>query len=182
MVDTKSPQTDNTMARKSLELSNFEKELQIKPVPDQPDTFTNASPLWVVNGTRGIAGSLFLAHSTAAAYRTVPDDFTADSIQTQFLAVGDLHHPVMYHVERVQSGRTFAVRVIRVKQDDVLLALINVGLMKTQRADFPSLNHVVTPAIEMISPKKDVNDVTLFRTKRGPWVVAQRLYIGKSLS
>lgn len=83
---------------------------------DSQDVFTNTRPLWHPPGARGIYGGAAIAQSLSAAQRTVPSDFTVHSMHCYFVLAGDSEIPIVYHVERVRDGRSFATRTVQARQ------------------------------------------------------------------
>jgi len=81
-----------------------------------PDVFTNARPLWQPPGARGIYGGAVIAQCLASGQRTVPDTFLPHSCHCYFLLAGDAAVPILYHVERVRDGRSFATRTVQARQ------------------------------------------------------------------
>ncbi|KAL1979289.1 hypothetical protein VTN96DRAFT_6309 [Rasamsonia emersonii] len=95
----------------------IENVLELTPVLDiGPDVFTNTRPLWHPPGARGIYGGAAIAQSLSAAQRTVPSDFTVHSMHCYFVLAGDSEIPIVYHVERVRDGRSFATRTVQARQ------------------------------------------------------------------
>ncbi|KAL1963661.1 hypothetical protein VTN77DRAFT_7982 [Rasamsonia byssochlamydoides] len=95
----------------------IENVLELTPVLDiGPDVFTNTRPLWHPPGARGIYGGAAIAQSLSAAQRTVPSNFTVHSMHCYFVLAGDSEIPIMYHVERVRDGRSFATRTVQARQ------------------------------------------------------------------
>lgn len=78
--------------------------------------FTNTRPLWHPPGARGIFGGGAIAQSLAAAQLTVPSNFTVHSMHCYFVLAGDSEIPILYHVERVRDGRSFATRTVQARQ------------------------------------------------------------------
>ncbi|CZR51601.1 related to acyl-CoA thiolesterase [Phialocephala subalpina] len=81
-----------------------------------PDIFTNTRPLWHPPGARGIYGGAVIAQCLAAAQRTVPTNFTVHSMHCYFVLAGDSEIPVMYYVEHVREGKSFATRTVQARQ------------------------------------------------------------------
>ncbi|KAI5291688.1 hypothetical protein KEM52_000098 [Ascosphaera acerosa] len=97
--------------------SQIESILELTPVADiGPDVYTNTRPLWHPPGARGIYGGAVIAQSLAAAQRTVADQFYPHSMHCYFVLAGDSELPVIYHVERVRDGRSFATRTVQARQ------------------------------------------------------------------
>lgn len=97
-----------------------------------PNLFTNTRPLWHPPGARGIYGGenmlqtlekqvlrdvgAVIAQTLAAAQRTVPDNFTIHSMHCYFVLAGTAEIPIIYHVERVRDGKSFATRTVQARQ------------------------------------------------------------------
>ncbi|KAI5302195.1 Guanine nucleotide exchange factor lte1 [Ascosphaera pollenicola] len=97
--------------------SQMENILELTPVAViGPDVFTNTRPLWHPPGARGMYGGAVIAQSLSAAQLTVSEDFYPHSMHSYFLLAGDSDVPVMYHVERVRDGRSFATRTVQAQQ------------------------------------------------------------------
>ncbi|KAL3965009.1 hypothetical protein ACCO45_002013 [Purpureocillium lilacinum] len=81
-----------------------------------PDIFTNARPQWHPPGARGIYGGSVIAQCLASAQKTVPDHFLVHSCHCYFLLAGSADVPILFHVERVRDGRSFATRTVQARQ------------------------------------------------------------------
>lgn len=57
-----------------------------------------------------------IAQCLAAAQRTVPSHFTVHSMHCYFVLAGDATIPVLYHVEHVREGKSFATRTVQARQ------------------------------------------------------------------
>ncbi|TKA74590.1 hypothetical protein B0A49_03657 [Cryomyces minteri] len=95
----------------------------IKPGPPDPskssiesNLFTNTRPLWHPPGARGIYGGAVIAQCLSAAQRTVPENFTVHSMHCYFVLAGNADIPIIYHVERVREGKSFATRTVQARQ------------------------------------------------------------------
>jgi acyl-CoA thioesterase 8 len=81
-----------------------------------PNLFTNTRPLWHPPGARGIYGGAVIAQCLAAAQRTVPENFYVHSMHCYFVLNGNAEIPIIYHVENVRQGRSFATRTVQARQ------------------------------------------------------------------
>lgn len=61
-------------------------------------------------GSGRVFGGQVLAQALVAARRTVEEDRTAHSLHGYFILPGDLHAPIVYFVDRLRDGRSFATR------------------------------------------------------------------------
>lgn len=57
-----------------------------------------------------------IAQCLAAAQKTLPVDMKIHSMHCYFILAGNPSIPVIYHVERVRSGRSFATRTVQARQ------------------------------------------------------------------
>lgn len=57
-----------------------------------------------------------IAQCLAAAQRTVPDNFTVHSMHCYFVLAGNAEIPIIYHVEHVREGKSFATRTVQARQ------------------------------------------------------------------
>ncbi|KAJ9155520.1 Acyl-coenzyme A thioesterase 8 [Pleurostoma richardsiae] len=81
-----------------------------------PNIFTNTRQPWHPPGARGIFGGAVIAMCVAAGQRTVPDHFTVHSCHCYFLLAGSSEVPILFHVEKVRDGRSFATRTVQARQ------------------------------------------------------------------
>ncbi|GAO15439.1 hypothetical protein UVI_02056810 [Ustilaginoidea virens] len=81
-----------------------------------PDIFTNTRKAWVPPGARGIYGGTVIAQCLASAQKTVPDDLYPHSCHCYFILAGSGSIPILFHVERVRDGRSFATRTVQARQ------------------------------------------------------------------
>lgn len=63
-----------------------------------------------------VYGGQVAAQSLVAGTRTVPDDFHVHSLHSYFLLPGDYNVPVIYDVERIRDGKSFATRRVMARQ------------------------------------------------------------------
>ncbi|KAF3937576.1 hypothetical protein ABW19_dt0209080 [Dactylella cylindrospora] len=97
--------------------SLIESTLELTALTDLgPTVFTNTRPLWRPPNARGIFGGAVIAQSLAAAIRTVPENFAIHSMHCYFVLAGDWTIPVIYTVELVRDGRSFATRTVQARQ------------------------------------------------------------------
>jgi acyl-CoA thioesterase 8 len=87
-------------------------------IPSNPlrNIFTNTRVPWHPPGARGIYGGSVIAMCLAAGQRTVPADFAVHSCHCYFLLAGSSELPILFHVEKVRDGRSFATRTVQARQ------------------------------------------------------------------
>ncbi|KAH6854860.1 thioesterase-like superfamily-domain-containing protein [Chaetomium sp. MPI-CAGE-AT-0009] len=81
-----------------------------------PNIFTNTRQPWHPPGARGIYGGAVIAMCLAAAQRTLAPDFLVHSCHCYFLLAGSSELPILFHVEQVRDGRSFATRTVQARQ------------------------------------------------------------------
>lgn len=57
-----------------------------------------------------------IAMCLAAGQKTVPDDFMIHSCHCYFILAGSSEIPVLFHVEKVRDGRSYATRTVQARQ------------------------------------------------------------------
>ncbi|MFT3861302.1 acyl-CoA thioesterase [Micropruina sp.] len=83
---------------------------------EQLDTDLFRGPQPVTSLQRSFGGQV-LAQALAAAYRTMPAERTAHSLNAYFLRPGSPATPILYLVEPTRDGRTFSQRRVVARQD-----------------------------------------------------------------
>ncbi|KAI8072737.1 HotDog domain-containing protein [Gongronella butleri] len=73
--------------------------------------------LWIPTGNRGVFGGAIVAQALRAAWNTVEDRFHIHSQHCYFLLAGRIDVPVLYQVERLRTGRSFATRYVTASQE-----------------------------------------------------------------
>ena len=57
-----------------------------------------------------VFGGQVLAQALHACYQTVPEDRLVHSLHAYFVLPGDIHQPIVYHVDRIRDGGSFPTR------------------------------------------------------------------------
>ncbi|KAF2461952.1 thioesterase-like superfamily-domain-containing protein [Lineolata rhizophorae] len=127
--------------------SNIENLLELTRLSDiDPDLFTNARPLWHPPGARGVYGGSVIAQSLSAAYPTVAPDFDIHSMHCYFVLAGAADVPIIYHVERVRSGRSFATRTVQARQRAAVIFTATMSFVRAGAGGARSVAHARGPA------------------------------------
>jgi len=71
-----------------------------------------------------------IAQCLAAAHKSVPSDFLIHSMHCYFVLAGNPDVPVIYHVERIRSGRSFATRTVQARQKGKVIFTTTMSFMK----------------------------------------------------
>jgi acyl-CoA thioesterase-2 len=69
-----------------------------------------------VTGMQRVFGGQVAAHALVAASRMVPDRYVVHSLHSYFLRPGDTSVPIVYDVDDVREGRSFATRRVLARQ------------------------------------------------------------------
>ena len=109
------------------------------PVPQ--DIFTNTRRLWQPPGARGVYGGSVIAQSLAAAQRTVPHDYLVHSCHCYFLLAGAATVPILFHVERVRDGRSFATRTVQARQKGRCIFTTTISFVREGSAGVKEVRH-----------------------------------------
>ncbi|GAM91641.1 hypothetical protein ANO11243_096930 [Dothideomycetidae sp. 11243] len=109
-----------------------------------PNLFTNTRPLWHPPGARGIYGGAVIAQCLAAAQRTVAEDFTVHSMHCYFVLAGNSEIPIIYYVERVRTGRSFATRTVQARQRGGVIFTTTMSFTREGSAGNDRVEHSVT--------------------------------------
>ncbi|KAK5101396.1 acyl-CoA thioesterase [Lithohypha guttulata] len=107
----------------------FEESLQLKEISE--DVFENVHQIWTWPGSGTAPGPALMSLAAAAASRTAPDNFTLDSLHTDFLNAPNVKSPMRFHVTRLSNGRRFAVRSVMAKQGQTMLYQVNITFVNT---------------------------------------------------
>ncbi|KAH9885676.1 Thioesterase/thiol ester dehydrase-isomerase [Xylariomycetidae sp. FL2044] len=95
----------------------IETEIAVVPAPDLgADTFINEHPFTSPATARSVFGGFILGQAVKAASATVPTGFDIYASQSSFVNPVNARERVVYHVERISDGRSFATRLVRATQ------------------------------------------------------------------
>ncbi|KAI1046050.1 hypothetical protein LB505_013995 [Fusarium chuoi] len=100
--------------------SHIEQVISIQPSTEH-HCFTGGSNLNCPPWARGVYGGQIMAQALLAGYETVTTEFMVHSIHGHFLKAAQPDISVIYRVERVRDTRSFATRMIRALQGDILV-------------------------------------------------------------
>lgn len=118
--------------------------------------FTNRRPLWHPPGARGLYGGAVIAQTLAAAQMTVPKEFAVHSMHCYFVLAGSSAMPVVYHVERVREGKSFATRTVQARQKGRPIFTTTLSFMREGSAGARSVQHDSTLPRDL--PEVDENE------------------------
>ncbi|KAI9642042.1 acyl-CoA thioesterase [Ciborinia camelliae] len=141
-----------------------------------PDIFTNTHPLWHPPGARGIYGGAIIAQCLAAAQCTVPHNFTVHSMHCYFVLAGNSDLPVMYYVEHVREGRSFATRTVQARQKGKCIFTTTMSFVRENSGGKQTVEHAVPIPKDIKQPKDDDELLKMEMDTNSPFV-SQRLQI-----
>ena len=157
--------------------SLIENVLELTQLSDiDPDLFTNTRPLWHPPGARGIFGGAAISQTLAAAQRTVPDDFTVHSMHCYFVLAGNSEIPILYHVERVRSGKSFATRTVQARQRGKVIFTTTISFVRQNSGGDKLVEHATEMAQDVPGPVEDMDDLDYGGNTTGPFQ-SQRIEI-----
>ncbi|KAF2204010.1 Thioesterase/thiol ester dehydrase-isomerase [Delitschia confertaspora ATCC 74209] len=131
--------------------STIENVLELTQLSDiDSDLFTNTRPLWHPPGARGIYGGAVIAQCLSAAQRTVDKDFTIHSMHCYFVLAGNSEIPIIYHVERVRSGKSYATRTVQARQRGKVIFTTTLSFVRKDSGGKLKVEHAA--AMPKISP------------------------------
>ncbi|KAH6872203.1 uncharacterized protein J4E87_008158 [Alternaria ethzedia] len=135
--------------------SEIENVLELTQLSDiDPDLFTNTRPLWHPPGARGIFGGAAIAQTLAAAQKTVDPEFTVHSMHCYFVLAGNSEIPLIYHVERVRSGKSYATRTVQARQRGKVIFTTTMSFVRQNSGGAKKVEHVV-PMADVPGPEED---------------------------
>ncbi len=107
-------------------------------------------------GTTRVFGGQVLAQALVAARRTVEDDRDAHSMHGYFILPGDLDAPIVYFVDRLRDGKSFATRRVTAIQHG--RAIFNMSASFQVREPGPEHQEPMpsVPPPEAVEPELDL--------------------------
>ncbi|KAF9584553.1 Acyl-CoA thioesterase 8 [Lunasporangiospora selenospora] len=82
-------------------------------------------------------GGNIVGQALAAAIRTVPAEFLAHSLHSNFIKTAESLKPITYEVERAHDGKSYCLRIVRAKQEESNIFICTVSF-QVPRSDAPS--------------------------------------------
>lgn len=136
-----------------------------------PDIYTNTREAWHPPGARGIYGGAVIAQCLASAQHTVPDDFLVHSCHCYFLLAGNGSIPILFHVERVRDGRSFATRTVQARQRGRCIFTTTISFVREGSGGAKQVRHAVPlPADARPPPQNDDDEAEWSRS--GPVMIS----------
>ena len=82
-----------------------------------------------------------IAQTLAAAQQTIARDFVIHSMHCYFVLAGDASIPILYHVERVREGKSFATRTVQARQRGRCVFTTTASFMREGSAGVETVSH-----------------------------------------
>lgn len=116
-----------------------------------------------------------IAQCLAAAQRTVPSHFTIHSMHCYFVLAGDSTIPILYHVEHVREGKSFATRTVQARQRGKCIFTTTMSFAREGSGGAETVQHAA-PIPEGITPP-DADPATVGQVNSGPPFESRRIDI-----
>lgn len=113
----------------------------------ETNLFRGVSPK---DGWQRVFGGQVLGQALVAAGRTVAPDRRAHSMHAYFLVGGDPRHPIIYEVDRVRDGGTFATRRVRAVQHGQPIFVMSASFQR----DEPGFDHQLDRMPKVPAPEE----------------------------
>lgn len=104
-------------------------------------------------GARGVYGGTVIAQCLASAQKTVPDDFYPHSCHCYFILAGSGKIPILFHVERVRDGRSFATRTVQARQRGRCIFTTTISFVRKAAAGDKTVRHAAPMPAPMQAAK-----------------------------
>ena len=142
--------------------------------------YRSTKPLWHPPGARGIFGGAVIAQALGAAMKTVDPELHVHSLHSYFVlaylifvpdlsnkASGDSSIPVVYSVEIVRNGRSFATRTVRSLQRGAVIFVLSASFQRREPSPImhtkPSPVHLVPTPESMHAPTPEQYAQTIYQ-------------------
>ncbi|QIW96560.1 hypothetical protein AMS68_002078 [Peltaster fructicola] len=150
----------------------IESVLELTHLKDiDPNLFTNTRPLWHPPGARGIFGGAVIAQCLSAAQQTVPANFTVHSMHCYFVLNGNADIPVIFHVERIRDGRSFATRTVQARQRGQPIFTTTLSFTREGSGGAVKVEHAhEMPAVPLPTPDDEGDEDILRGGEKSPFM------------
>ena len=141
--------------------------------------YRSTKPLWHPPGARGIFGGAVIAQALSAALKTVDPVLQVHSLHSYFVLAyfhlynnlngfsGDSSIPVVYSVEIVRNGRSFATRTVRSLQRGAVIFVLTASFQRREPSPIahgkPSAVNFVPPPESLHAPTPDEYAQTIYQ-------------------
>lgn len=117
--------------------------------------------LWKPIGARGVYGGQVIGLSLKAALKTVDPSYRVHSLHAYFIIGGDNSIPMVFHVDIIRTGKTYATRSIKATQfgKNVFFCLASFAVPEISELSFQVKMPVVPRADNLISDEDQLRMV-----------------------
>ena len=112
-----------------------------------------------------------IAQCLSAAQKTVPTNFTVHSMHCYFVLAGDSDIPIMYYVEHVREGKSYATRTVQARQRGKCIFTTTMSFMRENSGGSKLVHHAVPLPKNLRQPDTNLED----RGMGGGPFVSQRI-------
>ncbi|CEP16654.1 hypothetical protein [Parasitella parasitica] len=98
--------------------------------------------LWLPWGARGAFGGQVVAQALRAAWDTVDEEFFVHSLHSYFILACSVEMPVIYRIQRVRDGKSYATRTVTALQKGKAIFICSCSFVKPD--DSVTLSHQVS--------------------------------------
>lgn len=98
-----------------------------------------------------------IAQCLSAAMKTVPSNFTVHSMHCYFVLAGDSEIPVMYYVEHVREGKSFATRTVQARQRGKCIFTTTMSFVRENSGGKTTVNHAVNLPSNINPPAENID-------------------------
>jgi acyl-CoA thioesterase 8 len=109
-----------------------------------------------------------IAQCLAAAMNTVPRNFSVHSMHCYFVLAGNAEIPVVYHVEHVRDGKSFATRTVQARQRGKVIFTTTMSFVRENAGGKLLLEH--TSDMPFVPGPDDELDMRMPQGQRSPFV------------
>lgn len=139
----------DTLSPPSAALQKLIRTLTLEPLEDNLFRGPRAGEGW-----QRVYGGQVLGQALAAAASTVPAERKIHSLHGYFLLAGDPDHPIIYDVERIRDGGSFATRRVKAVQHGRAIFSMSASFQKHEEGfDHQSVMPEVPPPEALPSAK-----------------------------
>jgi acyl-CoA thioesterase II len=96
-----------------------------------------------LQNARGVYGGQIVGQALSAALKTVPKDKHVHSLHSYFLMKGDAKRNIIYQVQNLRDGKSFASRLVTASQQGSTIFVMIASFQVPHPVEQPVINHQV---------------------------------------
>lgn len=109
-----------------------------------------------------------IAQCLAAAQKTVPENFAVHSMHCYFVLNGNSEIPIIYHVEHVREGRSFATRTVQARQRGAPIFTVTLSFVREGAGGKQLVQHQAK--MPEVPAPGEMETVDIYRGARSPFI------------